>query len=70
MEPGGSANLEEAVDQSHGHVHGLLEQAELEVDLHQPVNEDGAHVTSHLLSLQKVGPDVLLSLEEGGTGFQ
>lgn len=57
------ANLQEAVNQSHSHVHGLLQQAELEVNLHQPVDENGAHVAGHLLSLQEVWPDVLLSLK-------
>lgn len=57
------SHLKEAVDHAHGHVHGLLQQAELEVDLDQPVDEDGPHVPGDLLTLEVGRSDALLSLK-------
>lgn len=56
--------LKKAVDHSYGHVHRLLQQTKLEVHLHQPVDEDGPHVSSNLLTLQIAGLDALLSLQK------
>ena len=54
--------LEEAIDDANSHVHGLLQQAELDLDLNEPVDEDGPHVPRELLSLQVLGSDGLVSL--------
>lgn len=55
-------HLKKPVDDSHSHVHRLLQQTELEVHLYKPVNENGPHVASNLLALQISGSDVLLNL--------
>lgn len=54
--------LEEAVNDAHSHVHGFLQQAELEAHLDKPVDEDGPHVASHFPSLKEVRLDILLNL--------
>lgn len=55
--------LKKTVNDPDSHVHRLLQEPELEVDLNQPVDQDGPHVTGDLLTLQVVGFDVLLDLK-------
>ncbi len=65
-----ATHLKKAVNDSHSHVHGLLQQAELKVHLNEPVNENGPHVTSHLLTLQIGRSDILLHLKWQETGLK
>lgn len=57
-----ATHLKKAVKYSHGHVHGLLKQAKLQAHLHQPVDENGTHVTSHFLALQISSFNILFNL--------
>lgn len=71
----GQANyLKEAVNDSHSHIHGLLQQAELDLDLDKPIDENSTHVACNFLSLQIFGFDSLIDLQgektEGGACMQ
>lgn len=57
-----ATHLKKAVNYSHSHVHSLLKQAKLQAHLHQPVNENGTHVTSHFLALQISSFNILFNL--------
>lgn len=54
--------LKKAVNDCKSHVHGLLQQPKLDLDLDEPVNKDGAHVPSDLSSFQIPWSDSLISL--------
>lgn len=61
---GEATYLEKAINDCNGHVHGLLQQPKLDLDLDEPINEDGTHVPSDFSSFQIPWLDSLISLRE------
>lgn len=61
-----AAYLEEAIDDGDGHVHSLLQQPELDLNLNEPIDKDGTHVSRDLPPLQVSGPHCLFSLKREG----
>lgn len=61
---GSAAYLQEAIDDGNGHVHGLLQQPKLNLDLDEPVNKDGTHISCNLPSIQIFLLNSLGSLQE------
>lgn len=57
-------DLQEAVQDGHSEVQGLLQQLEPGVDLDKPINEDCPHVLSDTVALHVVGTYSLLLLRE------
>lgn len=57
-----ATNLKKTVNDGNSHVHGLLQQPKLDLDLDEPINKDGTHVPSDLPSFQIPWSDSLISL--------
>lgn len=50
-------DLQEAVNASNGEVEGFLQQVEAEVNLHQPIYQNGSHTTIYLHAIQVAWPN-------------